>query len=167
MPWPWAINVSGKGEYFQTSTALSDRAVALKNASRRNFDVGCFQINYRWHGHRFQTIDQMIDPISNTRYAAAFLSRLKAEGGSWDYAIGAYHSRTQHHAARYRKVVAKHRKGISKWVAESRQARPKHSALDNKKEHRQIKQAPPLGGVAQSYPKAARLSVKSAGSLFK
>src|SRR3954471_22170311 len=49
-PWPWAINREGKGYWF----ANSDEALAFAReslaAGRTSFDVGCFQINYFWHG---------------------------------------------------------------------------------------------------------------------
>jgi soluble lytic murein transglycosylase-like protein len=60
----------------------------------RSYDVGCFQINYRWHGQHFASLDQMFDPDANAAYAARFLSELYAEFGDWSRAAGAYHSRT-------------------------------------------------------------------------
>ncbi len=44
----------------------------------------------------------MFDPVANARYAARFLAELHAEFGDWSQAVGAYHSRTQVHAQRYR-----------------------------------------------------------------
>ena len=54
-PWPWTVNMEGKGFWFDT------RAEALAYVKRRHaegarsFDVGCFQINYKWHGYRTRT----------------------------------------------------------------------------------------------------------------
>ena len=67
----------------------------------RNLDIGCFQINLRWHGHAFASVAQMFDPLANARYAAEFLTDLHREFGDWDAAVAAYHSRTPHFATRY------------------------------------------------------------------
>lgn len=100
-PWPWTVNMEGKGNWFDTEDAA--RAYVFKNFKRgaRSFDVGCFQINYKWHGAAFRSIDQMFDPLENARYAAAFLKELYDEFGDWSAAAGAYHSRTPEYAQRY------------------------------------------------------------------
>lgn len=101
-PWPWALNVQGAGYW------LDDRATALGMARReigrgvRNIDLGCFQINYRWHGDHFDSLAQMLDPAANALYAATFIASLYRETGTWEAAAGAYHSRTPVHARRYR-----------------------------------------------------------------
>ena len=58
----------------------------------RNIDVGCMQINYRWHGKAFESIEQMIDPAYNVPYAARFLKVLYERHGDWEKAIRYYHS---------------------------------------------------------------------------
>lgn len=100
-PWPWTVNMEGKGHWFDTQDEA--RAFVFKEFKRgaRSFDVGCFQINYKWHGEAFSSIDEMFDPLSNARYAAKFLKELHAETGSWSDAAGAYHSRTPEFATRY------------------------------------------------------------------
>ncbi len=101
-PWPWTVNMEGKGHWFKTKHDA--RAYVGREFERgaRSFDVGCFQINYKWHGASFRNIDQMFDPIENARYAAAFLTRLYRESGDWSIAAGAYHSRTPEFSKRYR-----------------------------------------------------------------
>jgi hypothetical protein len=102
-PWPWAINREGKGFWFKTR----DEALAFAKDSlaqgRRSFDVGCTQINYRWHGQAFSSLEQMFDPEATATYAAQFLRNLYEERGSWSEAAGAYHSLTPDLAAIYRK----------------------------------------------------------------
>ena len=107
-PWPWTVNMEGKGVWFESGDAA--RAYAYKHYKRgaRSFDVGCFQLNYRWHHHAFSSIEDMFSPIPNATYAANFLSQLYAELGSWEDAVGAYHSRTPKHAEKYKKIYAKH-----------------------------------------------------------
>lgn len=100
-PWPWTINMEGKGLWFDSRDEA--RAYVDKEFARgaRSFDIGCFQINYRWHGEAFASIDQMFDPVANALYAARLLGQLHAETGSWGKAAGAYHSRTEKFAERY------------------------------------------------------------------
>lgn len=101
-PWPWAINVEGQGYWFASEVEAKAYVFDIFKAGRRSFDIGCFQINYRWHGKAFRSIDAMFDPHENARYAARFLKDLHAELGSWPAAAGAYHSRTPELAQAYR-----------------------------------------------------------------
>ena len=101
-PYPWAINREGKGHWFKTraeAVAFAEQSLA---AGRRSFDVGCVQINYRWHGHAFPSLDAMFDPEWTATYAAQFLRTLYEERGSWSEAAGAYHSLTPELARTYR-----------------------------------------------------------------
>ncbi|MFD0859978.1 transglycosylase SLT domain-containing protein [Roseovarius aquimarinus] len=101
-PWPWTVNMEGVGKWFSTRADALAFVQADHNAGARSFDVGCFQVNYRWHGMHFASLDQMFDPEANALYAARFLASLRDETGDWPSAVGAYHSRTPEHAARYR-----------------------------------------------------------------
>lgn len=100
-PWPWTVNMEGKGLWFDSRDEA--RAYVDKEFARgaRSFDVGCFQINYKWHGDAFASIEEMFDPVANALYAARLLGQLYAELGSWGKAAGAYHSRTKEFAERY------------------------------------------------------------------
>jgi hypothetical protein len=101
-PWPWAINREGEGFWFASREEALAFAQASIAAGRPSFDVGCVQINYRWHGHAFPSIDAMLDPEWTATYAAQFLRTLYEERGSWSEAAGAYHSLTPDHAVPYR-----------------------------------------------------------------
>ena len=102
-PWPWTVNMEGKGVWFDNDEEA--RAYVFKHYKRgaRSFDVGCFQINYKWHGQNFASIEEMFEPVPNAQYAAKFLSDLHRELGDWSKAAGAYHSRTEKYASKYRK----------------------------------------------------------------
>ena len=101
-PWPWTVNMEGAGHWFDS------RAEALAYVEReqargaRSFDVGCFQINHRWHGQHFDSVDAMFDPATNAAYAARFMAELFDETGDWSRAAGFYHSRTPEFYNRYR-----------------------------------------------------------------
>lgn len=101
-PWPWAFNVAGKGHWFDNRPAALRFANDLAARGVKNFDVGCFQINYRWHRAAFRDLQSMLDPDRNARYAAGFLTRLQRETGDWTTAAAAYHSRTPKYAKVYR-----------------------------------------------------------------
>lgn len=101
-PYPWAINREGKPYWFGSR----DEALAFARQSvadgRPSFDVGCFQINYFWHGRNFPSLEAMFDPDTGAAYAAAFLKSLYAGRGDWSAAAGAYHSQTPERAGVYR-----------------------------------------------------------------
>jgi len=105
-PWPWAANLDGAGHWFDSRAELVAFAEGAVAAGRSSLDIGCFQINWRWHGQHFTRPADLADPLTGARHAARFLSSLRAELGSWDAATGAYHSRTPALAARYAARVA-------------------------------------------------------------
>lgn len=105
--WPWTLNQAGKGMYFDTRAEAMDYLRAAVASGVRNIDVGCMQINYRWHGEQFASLDAMMDPDTNTRYAARFLSELREQHGSWEIATGFYHSMTPDRSRHYRELVAR------------------------------------------------------------
>ncbi len=100
-PWPWTVNMEGTGRWFTTEDEARAYVFAHFKRGARSFDVGCFQINYKWHGSAFRSIDEMFDPAMNALYAAAFLNDLFREFGNWSDAAGAYHSRTPEYANAY------------------------------------------------------------------
>jgi hypothetical protein len=101
--------MEGEGQWFATREEALAFAEARHAEGAESFDVGCFQINWRWHHENFVSIDQMFDPLANASYAAGFLNTLHQEGRSWSEAAGAFHSRTPEHADRYRAMFDSHR----------------------------------------------------------
>lgn len=101
-PYPWAINREGKGYWFKTREEAIAFARESLTEGRKSFDVGCVQINYRWHGFAFPSLEDMFDPQWTATYAAQFLRTLYEERGSWSEAAGAYHSLSPDLAAIYR-----------------------------------------------------------------
>ncbi len=100
--WPWAVNREGKGYWFQNRAEALAFARQSLAEGRTSFDVGCVQINYRWHGRAFPSVDAMFDPEYTATYAAQFLRTLYEERGSWSAAAGAYHSLSPELADVYR-----------------------------------------------------------------
>ncbi|SFC66169.1 transglycosylase SLT domain-containing protein [Tropicimonas isoalkanivorans] len=101
-PWPWTVQSRGKGHWLDTSQSAVDLVDSLLRSGTDNVDVGCFQLNVRWHGKNFPSLNAMFRPEDNARYAASFLRDLYREFGSWETAASAYHSRTPELAAKYR-----------------------------------------------------------------
>lgn len=99
--WPWTVNMEGKGIWFDDPAKALAFAEKSFDRGARSFDVGCFQVNYKWHGQNFRSIAEMFQPDQNALYAANFLRELHTEFGDWVKAAGAYHSRTRKYADRY------------------------------------------------------------------
>lgn len=90
--WPWTLNQGGDGSFHGSKAEALARLDAILASGVQNVDLGCMQINWRWHSHAFADAATMLDPIENTRYAARFLTSLHEQLGSWDSAVRAYHS---------------------------------------------------------------------------
>ena len=100
-PWPWAINADGTGAWYDSQAQAVAAATAHLADGTGTFDVGCFQLNMRWHGDAFASLTEMFDPGKNAYYAAHFLLQLYQESGDWAQAVADYHSRTGDLAAPY------------------------------------------------------------------
>lgn len=101
MPWPWTINSDGKSYWFETRKAAIEFADEKLAAGSNNFDIGCFQINLRWHSDAFVSLEDALDPSANADYAAQFLNSLFQSEGDWKSAVAAYHSRSAELAKTY------------------------------------------------------------------
>ena len=122
-PWPWTINAEGRGSFFPDRAAAIAAVRQLQAQGVRSIDIGCMQINLRHHPNAFASLEEAFDPVANTRYAARFLSELRAELGDWNRASAAYHSRTPEFGSRYQARVAE------LWAQESRSPAPVPATL--------------------------------------
>ena len=93
--WPWTLNDNGKGLFFDDPEQVLDYLNTHMTNPDTSIDIGCMQINTKWHGASFETLDEMLDPASNIAYAAGFLTDLYYAHGSWNDAIRHYHSSDQ------------------------------------------------------------------------
>lgn len=148
VPWPWTINVEGRGIRFDSLQEANNTITAYRKRGYENIDVGCFQINHRWHGDNFSSVDEMLDPVSNARYAAQFLKKLHAEYGSWIEAAAAYHSRNGTVSKKY----------LTRLIPILESLEPSESLVTNFAEKKRLPNTfPLLNGSSQS---------QSNGSLF-
>lgn len=99
--WPWSVNAAGEGRRFDSRAEAMEFVRARQAAGVQSIDVGCLQINLRWHPQAFESLAEGFDPIVNADYAARFLRRLYDESGSWQLAAGRYHSHSEGPQATY------------------------------------------------------------------
>lgn len=90
--WPWTVASGKAGEFFPNKYAAIQHVKKLQARGIKNIDVGCMQINLRYHPKAFNNLNEAFDPYQNANYAGNFLSRLFKETKSWSAASGRYHS---------------------------------------------------------------------------
>ncbi|MBL4262829.1 hypothetical protein [Vibrio fluvialis] len=108
-PWPWTTNESGRGRWFSSMDAAVAYAEKQIKSGTKNIDVGICQMNWRYHGHKFDSVEDMFNPVRNMLEAAKFIKTFKKDSNSWVDAIGKYHSpgNEERAAAYIQKVLAK------------------------------------------------------------
>lgn len=91
--WPWTVNINGRGHYYSSK---EEAVAAIKEAQAKkakSIDVGCMQINLRYHGKEFSSLEDMLDPLQNVKYSAKYLRSLYSSNGrDWKKAAKRYHS---------------------------------------------------------------------------
>ncbi len=103
---PLALNDGLKQHKFKTTQEVLDRINYLKEIGKTNFDIGCMQINYYWHGKNFTSVEEILDVSGNVRYAASLIYGLYKEHGTWQAAVRHYHSYEPSIHKKYSKKVA-------------------------------------------------------------
>ena len=101
-PWPWTVNIGGEGHWLPDAETAAALAVQALDQGVTSMDLGCFQLNLRWHAKAFTSVEDMLDPTRNALYAANFLAGHFARTGDWAAAAAAYHSGTPELADAYR-----------------------------------------------------------------
>ena len=103
--WPWTVNVKGKGYFYKTK---AEAVAAVKNWQKRGYksiDVGCMQVNLRFHGKKFASLEEAFDPEKNVDVAARFLKKRHQSRGDWMKAATDYHSKRPSKARAYKKKL--------------------------------------------------------------
>ncbi|BFI52577.1 lytic transglycosylase [Yersinia pseudotuberculosis] len=92
-PWPWTINVAGKGYRYETREEAWHALLRfVRQAPLKRIDVGIAQVNLGWNGHLFPSFYDVFDPNTNLRVAAQILRACyENRAGSWITAAGCYH----------------------------------------------------------------------------
>jgi soluble lytic murein transglycosylase-like protein len=101
---PYALNIEGRTVHARSAA----EAEAIFGKSRAEgatlIDLGCMQINHRYHGGAFASVADMLTPAKNVAYAAKFLKELRAREGSWTMAVARYHAGPNNNSAQKRYV---------------------------------------------------------------
>lgn len=121
---PNAMNIEGKAVFPASGPA----AVAMFRTAQRNgaelIDLGCMQINYKYHGENFRSVQDMLDPRRNVDYAARFLAQLYARHDTWSMAVARYHAGPNNDPAQKqyvcRVITNMVATGFGKWTANAR-----------------------------------------------
>ena len=107
--WPWTVHANGKGHYYKSK---AEAVAAVKDMQQRgisNIDVGCMQINLKYHGEAFANLDEAFDPEKNVTYSAQFLRQLyKRNKQNWTKTAMHYHSRNLRKGTNYKNRLEKH-----------------------------------------------------------
>ena len=121
---PNAMNIEGKPLFPGSRSAALAAFARARQEGARLIDVGCMQINVRYHGEKFRSLSEMFDPRQNVDYAARFLLELKQRHTTWSMAVARYHAGPDNDPAQKRYVcrvitnmVAT---GFGKWTTNAR-----------------------------------------------
>lgn len=102
---PWVVGVEGVAHRFYTKEGALNKIKELTTNETKNFDVGCMQINHYFHKDKFESAEDMLNPVRNVRYAARLLKDLYKETGSWEKAVAYYNCRDLRYSAPYAQKV--------------------------------------------------------------
>lgn len=113
-PWPWTLNVAGRGYFFDSRLAAWQALTGWLRKGQRSIDIGLMQVNWRYHQERLGTTWQALDPYHNLRVGAAILQECYKTRQDWWSSVGCYHSpANSDRADRYRRRVVSHWRRIT------------------------------------------------------
>jgi soluble lytic murein transglycosylase-like protein len=121
---PYDMNVDGRAVRSKSLAEALAKFAAERANGAKFIDIGCMQINERFHRADFASLSDMFDPAQNVRYAAAFLKQLKAQEGSWTLAVARYNAGPNNNTAQKKYVCAvignMVASGLGRWTANAR-----------------------------------------------
>lgn len=148
-PWPWAVNQAGTSHWFETKAEAEEFVQGAIQAGQSNIDIGCFQLNFHWHGDAFSSVQDMFDPMANADHAARFLVENYQRKGNWVDAVAAYHSASPTHAEAY---IEKVEAVLTALAESSSEASPAAPELHNKLNRFPLLQPGGSGAMASLVP---------------
>lgn len=90
VPTPYIMNVNGRAVFAKNAADAAKRLRDKKGRLVSSAYIGCMQISLRVHKAQFDSLDDMVNPRDNVRYAGQLLVRLHQEEGNWRSAIARY-----------------------------------------------------------------------------
>lgn len=107
--WPWTVQANGKGHYYKTKQEAIIAIKQMQSQGITNIDVGCMQINLKYHGSQFSSLDEALDPENNVSYSAKFLRNLyQRNQRNWQKTAMQYHSKNLHKGINYKNKLEQH-----------------------------------------------------------
>lgn len=103
--WPWTVMAHGKGRFYPDKATAIAAVRKLQAGGLKNIDVGCMQVNLKYHPKAFSNLEAAFDPATNARYAAGLFARLRTANKSIMRAVAHYHSTTRARNRPYTKKV--------------------------------------------------------------
>lgn len=121
---PFAMNVDGKAVFSANLAEAAAKFARFKASGAKFIDVGCMQINEKFHGSKFESLAAMFDPARNVDYAARFLKELRTRESSWTMAVARYNAGPNNDPAQKKYVCAvianMVRSGFGAWTKPAR-----------------------------------------------
>lgn len=87
---PFAVYGGKRGYFFADKSTAMKKVTQLRQAGRKNINVGMMQVNLQHH--KKHSAEQLLDPECNLRYGAQYLKKLHRQFGSWRKAVGYFHA---------------------------------------------------------------------------
>jgi soluble lytic murein transglycosylase-like protein len=108
-PWPWTLNIRGKGRYYPSHRAAADALATTVHSGETAVDVGLMQIHWHYHHGALGGIRRALDPYHNLRVGAGILAQCYQQRADWWSAAGCYHAPNNATLARrYQARVQRH-----------------------------------------------------------
>lgn len=107
-PYPWTLVTRGDAKRFSSHEEAATELRALLKQRITNVDVGVMQTNMYWHGYRYSSPEQALEPWTNLKTGAEILLEQykdKACKKDWWCAVGRYHSYRKDDGERYAQRV--------------------------------------------------------------
>ncbi|MGB3610906.1 MAG: lytic transglycosylase domain-containing protein [Cellvibrio sp.] len=97
LPWPWTLNIAGKGAYYDTPADAHRQLLQIINGGSCRVDIGLCQVHWCAHKKNFTAPAQLLNPYINLAYAAKLIRSeydyTQRKGNpDWWIAVGRYHS---------------------------------------------------------------------------
>ena len=108
-PWPWTLNLAGRGYFFDSRLEAWQALMGWIGEGKRSIDIGLMQVSWKYHKDKLGNIWQALDPYHNLRIAAVILQDCFKQRRDWWASVGCYHSpKNSGRAQRYRLRVVGH-----------------------------------------------------------
>ena len=107
-PWPWTLNVDGKGYFFADMTEIWDALARFVQEEPNHIGLGLVQVTWPFNPDILSNPYLALDPSTNLSLGAQILRDCYDRLDDWWQAVGCYHSPTPKIATAYRQRVYRH-----------------------------------------------------------